>query len=61
VRPVDPRLPRAAPGVGTRGARMSAGERAVLLVTHRSGGLDRVDEVIGLEDGRVVRRDLRER
>jgi thiol reductant ABC exporter CydC subunit len=36
-------------------------DRTVVLVTHRSGGLDQVDEIIALEDGRVVRRDVRER
>jgi ABC-type transport system involved in cytochrome bd biosynthesis fused ATPase/permease subunit len=35
-------------------------DRTVLLVTHRSSGLDRVDEVVELDDGRVVRREVRE-
>jgi len=33
----------------------AADDRAVLLVTHRPEGLDRVDEVIRLADGRVTR------
>jgi thiol reductant ABC exporter CydC subunit len=36
-------------------------DRAVLLVTHRTSGLDRVDEIVELDDGRVVRRDARDR
>jgi thiol reductant ABC exporter CydC subunit len=40
---------------------LGPGERTVLLVTHRSGGLDQVDEVIELEEGRVVQREVRER
>lgn len=34
-------------------------ERSVLLVTHRPEGLDVVDEVVRLEEGRVVERTLR--
>jgi thiol reductant ABC exporter CydC subunit len=34
-------------------------ERSVLLVTHRPEGLDLVDEVVRLEEGRVVARTLR--
>jgi ABC-type transport system involved in cytochrome bd biosynthesis fused ATPase/permease subunit len=32
----------------------AAPERSILLVTHRPEGLDLVDEVISLENGRVV-------
>ncbi len=32
----------------------AAGDRAVLLITHRPEGLDRVDEVVTLSGGRIV-------
>ena len=38
----------------------AAGDRAVLLITHRPEGLDRVDEVVTLSGGRTVsHRDAR--
>ena len=32
----------------------AAGGRTVLLITHRPEGLDRMDEVVALDAGRVV-------
>ena len=32
----------------------AAGERTVLLITHRPEGLDLVDEIVTLDGGRVV-------
>ena len=32
----------------------AAGEQSILLITHRPEGLDLVDEVIELADGRIV-------
>ena len=38
----------------------AAGDRAVLLITHRPEGLDRVDEVVTLAEGACVsHRDAR--
>ena len=33
----------------------AAGDRTVLLITHRPEGLDLVDEVLELSDGRIAR------
>ena len=37
----------------------TAGERSVLLITHRSEGLDLVDEIVELEAGRAIRHGSR--
>ena len=32
----------------------AAGDRSVLLITHRREGLDLVDDVVALEEGQIV-------